>query len=96
MPRQIPTESDIPLHGWLPYSDVHRERIRAHAKHDAQGHSVERATWEDSRWLPILTEELGEVARCLCDDSSRSHLREELIQLAAMATAWIDAIGSDW
>jgi NTP pyrophosphatase (non-canonical NTP hydrolase) len=73
-------------------AEILLERERAHAKHDAKGHSVERAVWNDPRWLPILTEELGEVARCLCDYSTLSDLSDELIQVAAMASAWHDAI----
>jgi hypothetical protein len=96
-----PTESDIPMHGWRPYHDVHRERIRAHDKHDSAKRSMERAHYSNPRWLPVLTEELGEVARVICDgtrdaddvlDIDTEHLRAELVQLAAMACAWIDAI----
>jgi len=62
---QIPSESDIPIHGWRPYSDMHRERIRAHAKHDERDGSMERKPFDHPIWLPVLTEEIGEVARVL-------------------------------
>lgn len=86
-----------------PYGDVHRERIRAHTKHDVNGGSMERKLWDDPAWLPVLTEELGEVARELCErelgNVNASHhvqsLREELVQVAAMACAWISAIDDD-
>lgn len=93
-----PTENDIPMHGWSPYADIHRERIRAHAKHDGDnGGSMERRTYADSIWLPVLTEEVGEVARLICDGAiegglDRVKLREELVQVAAMAVAWIEAV----
>jgi hypothetical protein len=89
-----PTESDIPMHGWAPYGDVHRERIRAHAKHGANGNSRENASWDDSEWLAILVEEVGEVAHELTYDATdrKTNLRKELVQVAAMACAWIDAI----
>lgn len=90
------------------YGDIHAERIRAHAKHDPLGHSMERAAWDYLRWLPVLVEEVGECARVLCDmptnvyhagtaealqrDRAIAHLREELVQVAAMAAAWADAI----
>lgn len=97
-----PTESDIPIHGWRPYSDMHRERIRAHAKHDERDGSMERKPFDHPIWLPVLTEELGEVARVLCDnelgalgEDVKKRLREELVQVGAMAAAWIDAIDSD-
>lgn len=94
-----PSESDIPPHGWRPYSDMHRERMRAHAKHDAAGGSMERKAFDDAAWLPVLVEELGEVARVLCDDALgvldgelKARLREELVQVGAMTAAWLDAI----
>lgn len=95
-----PAESDIPLHGWNPYHLIHRERIRAHEKHDANGGSMERKDFDDPVWLPVLTEEVGEVARALCESALgnldraelKAQLREELIQVAAMTVAWIEAI----
>jgi NTP pyrophosphatase (non-canonical NTP hydrolase) len=97
-----PTESDIFDHYGVTakvYVDIHRERIRAHAKHDAKDGSMERKAWDNPVWLPVLTEEVGEVARVLCEnelgnlgDEATVRLREELVQVAAMATAWIDAI----
>jgi NTP pyrophosphatase (non-canonical NTP hydrolase) len=96
-----PTESDIPMHGWKPYSDVHRERIRAHEKHkDKPGGSMEQHDFDDADWFPVLTEEVGEVAKVIndhrhgvIDDASRiAELRGELVQVAAMAIAWIDSI----
>jgi NTP pyrophosphatase (non-canonical NTP hydrolase) len=87
------------------YVDVHRERIRAHEKHDPKGHSMERRSFTDPVWLPVLTEEVGEVARVLCETEldaelmrlpeAKKHLREELVQVAAMACSWIDAIDLD-
>jgi len=79
------------------YSDVAAERLRAHTKHGAAGNSREWQPWTDNEWLPILMEELGEVAHELTYDSGdpqtlRTRLRKELIQVAAMATAWIAAI----
>jgi NTP pyrophosphatase (non-canonical NTP hydrolase) len=98
-----PTNSDFGPHNTVqgrPYLDAHRERIRAHAKHDAKDGSMERKTWDNPIWLPVLTEEVGEVARVLCENElgdlgdgvTKARLREELVQVAAMACAWIDAI----
>lgn len=46
--------------------------------------------------LPVLVEEVGEVARCLCDMAKdpewREKLREELVQVAAVAVAWVEAL----
>lgn len=77
--------------------DVRAERLRAHDKHSGRngnGKSAEEMHHDDPLWLPVLTEELGEVARELCDHRfNRPHaLRAELIQVAAMAQAWADAL----
>jgi hypothetical protein len=111
-----PTESDI-YHRTTAgrvYEDVHRERIRAHEKHDDHGQSMERKSWDDPAWLSVLVEEVGEVAKELCEMRHAAHgfiespgmtedewravqvaamlkLREELMQVAAMSCAWIDA-----
>lgn len=95
-----PTESDIPMHGFYPYHEIHRERIRAHIKHGAKGNSREDAPWTDVEWLPILMEELGEVAHELTYDADneaalKDRLRKELVQVAAMAVAWIESIDSN-
>jgi len=100
---QITTEVDDEeiMVTWQPYADVHRERIRAHYKHIND--SAEVLHWRSKRWLPILTEEVGEVARCLNEydlwnvttAETRLELRKELIQVAAMAVAWIDAIDQE-
>jgi NTP pyrophosphatase (non-canonical NTP hydrolase) len=43
----------------------------------------------DTDRLPMLVEEVGEVARALCDGTN---LREELVQVAAVALAWVEAL----
>lgn len=98
-----PTDSDV-YHGHVVgrvYVDAHRERIRAHDKHkDKPGGSMEMKDFDEPDWLAVVTEELGEVAKVLCDwrhgllddEQMRSELRTELMQTAAMACAWIDAI----
>ncbi len=87
------------------YSRVHDERIRAHRKH-AEAGSMELLPWDHPRWLPVLVEEVGEVARELCERDLGTYneedaatfgamLREALVQVAAMACAWIDAIDEE-
>lgn len=78
------------------YAEVRAERERAHAKH---GHtSMESCPPDDYRRLAILAEEVGEVAREFNEGHHRGTgpdldlLRKELIQTAAMATAWADVI----
>ncbi len=45
----------------------------------------------DQSWDGILAEEFAEVLDCY-DDPDSSHLREELIQVAAVALSWAEAI----
>lgn len=72
------------------------ERIRAHRKH--HDHSMEAwAALAPERYL-ILAEEVGEVAKEFNDATvesrliDRDALRKELIQVATMSIAWVDAI----
>jgi NTP pyrophosphatase (non-canonical NTP hydrolase) len=73
---------------------VRAERERAHLKHGARGNSREDQPWDEKEWLPILVEEVGEVAHLLTYDADPNPrtLRKELVQVAAMASAWIAAI----
>lgn len=80
--------------------EIRAERIRAHQKHDTNGGSMERKRWADPVWLAVVGEEYGELCRAVCERAlgnqdehqTADHLREELVQVAAMVTAWIDAI----
>jgi len=40
--------------------------------------------------LAILTEEVGEVARAICDEQGDAHLLEELVQVGAVALRWAE------
>lgn len=78
--------------------DVRDERIRAHEKHE-EG-SIEKLSGliEAPLRLSILTEEVGEVAREINDATllgevaDRAKLRAELVQVAAVAVAWVAAL----
>lgn len=43
----------------------------------------------DLLWMTILNEETGEVARAILENQF-GELREELVQVAAVAVAWIE------
>jgi hypothetical protein len=45
--------------------------------------------------LSVLGEEYGEVCRALLEREPMARLRQELVQLAAVACAWVEAIDSD-
>ena len=73
------------------YDDIRTERTRQDTLAAAGrwgGESV--ATISDDRRLRVLVEEIGEVARALEEDDSQ--LRAELVQVAAVAVAWLEAL----
>lgn len=72
------------------------ERAKQDAKWGEQNHS-------DPEWAAILMEELGEAARCVCKTTTgpsstdganqyAERLEGEVIQVAAVAVAWVEAI----
>lgn len=79
--------------------DVRNERYRAYQKHGEN--SAENLDWYDfTRWLSILMEEVGEVARVVCEvnlrnitiEEAQRELSEELVQVGAMTEAWAMAV----
>ena len=42
--------------------------------------------------VAVLTEECGEVARAVLDESPVADLRAELVQVAAVAVAWLESL----
>jgi NTP pyrophosphatase (non-canonical NTP hydrolase) len=70
--------------------DVLMERVR---QDDAHGAPRLRG-YQNSEWLAVLVEEVGEVARAIQVGDMRN-LREELVQVAAVAVAFVEALGED-
>lgn len=64
------------------FDDIIAERRRQDAKWGVQAHAP-------ATWFIILAEEVGEAARTLLED--RSNWRKELVQVAAVAVAAIEA-----
>lgn len=78
------------------YTDIDTERDSQDAKWGNQHHSM-------PVWSAILSEECGEVAEAALrvafhgEDDHLAHLREELVQVAAVAVQMIEKIdNSDW
>lgn len=79
------------------YHEVAGERARQDKKWGVQNH-------DPFKYLAILTEEVGEVGKALCDgvdfqgpvrfrhDQARAEYRAELIQVAAVAVAMIECL----
>jgi hypothetical protein len=77
--------TDYPL-----LAEILEARAAAHRKHGAN--SIEMEPGDSPRWLPILVEEIGEVANALTYDGPTDQLRAELVDVLAVASAWVDAI----
>lgn len=71
------------------WEEVTSAREAAHAKHG--DNSIEARFWNDTSWPVILMEE---VAQSLTYDAGEqwSSLRSELIDVLAVASAWVDAL----
>lgn len=65
------------------YIRIGEERNRQLDKWGDQRHTHEH-------WLSILTEEVGELAKALNEDGSKEEILGELIQVAAVAVAWLE------
>jgi hypothetical protein len=81
----------------LTLTAVQAEATRAHLRHGRNSMLYQDTTNE--RRLAILAEEVGEVARALNEYAitgalDETNLEKELIQVAAMAASWVEAINS--
>lgn len=64
--------------------DILRERLKQDEKWGAN------RDLDDKTWLAILVEEVGETAMAMLDHDGT--VREELIQVAAVALAWLECL----
>ncbi len=74
---------------------VYRERIRQEDL-KAKGkfkHTCADKEMSDGDCMLVLMEEVGEVARAVLDKEGKGALREELIQVAAVAVSWAERLG---
>lgn len=69
--------------------EVAEERTRQDGKWGEQNHI-------DFVWAAILGEEVGEVSEAVLEQTFSGappkHVRDELVQVAAVAVAWVEAI----
>jgi hypothetical protein len=68
-----------------PYPDICGERERQDAKWGVQNH-------DPRYWLAILGEEFGEAAKAIVQHNGARKLRAELVQVAAVAIAFIESL----
>lgn len=67
------------------------EWIRGERRFQDQRHHTKENS--DAVWLAVLVEEVGEVAKAMHEGASRSDLIDELVQVAAVAIAWLEDRG---
>lgn len=76
-----------------------RDRIYKHIDDERDFQDAKFGDSDDRRpesiWLTILTEEVGEVAQEVLKDD-RVKLREELVQVAAVAVKWLEKLDKEW
>lgn len=70
---------------------INNRRLAAHEKHGEN--SIEALPAGDPRWLAVLIEEVGEVAHALTYDADllATDLADELLDVMAVCSAWLDA-----
>jgi len=94
----------LPPFGW----DMDRESVRQIISEILDERLVQNEKWgeqnhDDSLWACILMEEVGETTQAIFDltcyipgtvsyDTEKGKTREELIQVAAVAIAWLECI----
>lgn len=76
-----------------PREAIENERLNQDLKWGIQNH-------DDAHWLTILTEEVGEVAECMCNakittnseqaEKHNEQMDAELVQCAAVIIAWLE------
>lgn len=76
------------------WREIQQAREKADQKHG--DNSIEHLPADSPDWLPILVEEVGEVAQAQTyDKGSRASLRAELIDVCSVASAWIAALDKE-
>lgn len=76
------------------WREIQQAREKADQKHGENG--IERLPVDSPNWLPILVEEVGELAQAQTyDKGSRASLRSELIDVCSVASAWIAALDKE-
>jgi NTP pyrophosphatase (non-canonical NTP hydrolase) len=73
------------------YAAIDAERARQEAKHPM---TCASPLMDEHEKLTVMTEEVGEVARALLD-GDEPNKRDELVQVAAVAVAWLESLGGD-
>ena len=76
----------------LTLAAIQAEALRARCRHAERSVLSEGMT--NGERLAILVEEVGDVARALTLHDDKTGLEVELIQLAAVAASWVEALNT--
>ena len=76
----------------LTLAAIQAEAFRRHCRHAER--SVLSKDMPNGQRLAILVEAVGEVASTLASDGDMANLETELIQVAAVAAAWVEALNT--
>lgn len=89
-----PISFDVPEFRMDVLKDVAFERIKQEQLRVAGkfSHTCASQQLKDGQKLAVLVEEVGEVAKAINESSGSDSLRNELIQVAAVAIAWVESI----
>lgn len=80
-----------------PHSQAHAiERIRNERDRQDRKFGPPNLTPPQDRWMTILTEEYLELARALNDREPAWRVQEELVQVAAVCTRWLETQAPRW
>ena len=82
------------IFGRIVLERIRQERLRVSGKF---AHGPESDDLSNAEKLAVLVEEVGEVARAVCEAipgsaEKRADLEEELIQVAALAVGWLEGL----
>lgn len=75
----------------LDVADERARQVEKHGDHTNPRSILEQLNINHPQALGVLTEEVGEVARAI-NEGDLSNLEVELIQVAAVASAWVENI----
>ena len=84
----------VPVMHWRQseiFREVVDERLRQNAKWGDRNNDPDA---DDNFWLKVLGEEFGEVCKTMLDNDP-DELRKELIQVTAVAVAWLEKIATN-
>lgn len=82
-----PTQDEVNSLVGTIYADIHTERIALN-----KSESLESYSWDSPNWTLHLAKALGSAANEVMTTEDISEIRDSLVQVAAIVSAWIEAV----